>query len=212
MRLLRAELSWLALLPLLSLVACDQQTVYFCQEDGTDCASLLIDEINSASERLHVAIYLFNRTDIADALIAAHNRGVEVKVVVEGDEDVISGGTNYDVAQSLLEVGIEVRDDGNDAIMHHKFAVIDGHEVMDGSYNYTNQATLNNDENLMRLISTRTNEEFEAEFQRVWELATPSALADRYAAPSSPAPSDPLSLTQADLSGVSGLGLVEGDR
>lgn len=165
------------------LTGCNQQTVWFCQEEGNPCANVMVDEIESASQRVHVAVYLFNQQDIADALLSAHDRGVEVQVVVEASEDVPSGGTNFDVVQQLLEAGIRVRDDGNSAIMHNKFTVIDGHEVMTGSYNYTNAATYNNDENLVRLVSSTTNEDFEAEFQRVWALGTDAQLAQRQLAP-----------------------------
>lgn len=151
-----------------SLIGCTQEQVWFCQQDSVDCSAILIDEIEAASDTIHVAIAYFTHEDIANALVAAQARGVSVQVIGEASENVSEGNGNYDVVQLLLEGGVEYRNDGNDALMHHKFTIIDGRTVMGGSYNYTYNATLNNDENLTRTISSALASDFEDEFQRVW--------------------------------------------
>ena len=56
--------------------------------------------------------------------------------------------------------------------MHHKFAVVDGDVVATGSYNWTNNADFNNDENLVILHSEAVASDYAAEFLRVWDLGS----------------------------------------
>lgn len=55
--------------------------VYFSPRRG--CEDQVINWIDRANDSIHVLIYRFTLDSIGDALIAAHNRGVDVKVVFE---------------------------------------------------------------------------------------------------------------------------------
>ena len=63
---------------------------------------------------------------------------------------------------------LEIRGERN-GIMHRKFCIIDNQTVLDGSYNWTNNAESKNDENVdvhkndLKLASSYTRE-----FNRVW--------------------------------------------
>ncbi len=54
---------------------------YFSPKGG--CAEQIIYWIGQANTSIHVLIYSFTLSNIADALINAKNRGVDVKVVFE---------------------------------------------------------------------------------------------------------------------------------
>ncbi len=142
-----------------------QQEALFCPADG--CAERLIREIDGATGSVHVAIAYFTHADIADALIRAHERGVDVKVLGEADENV-PGGINYDMVGLLSSAGVPYRDDSNPAIMHDKFAIIDSGIVLTGSFNYTHAADERNNENLVVLVASRTAAAFEEEFEYLW--------------------------------------------
>lgn len=144
---------------------CTSQDAYFCPADG--CSDRLINEMNNASKTLHVAIAYFNHDGIADAIIAAHDRGVEVKVLGEADESG-EGGINEEVVAKLKAAGVDYRDDGNDALMHNKFSIIDGYVTLTGSFNYTNAADQRNNENLVVLMSEHTAGQYELEFEALW--------------------------------------------
>ncbi|MBN1668775.1 MAG: DUF1669 domain-containing protein [Anaerolineales bacterium] len=124
--------------------------------------SALAEAIGAARFSVDAAIYHLNLWSIRDALIAAHQRGVQVRVVVESD--------NLDEVevQDLRQAGIEVLGDRRESLMHHKFVVIDGLEVWTGSMNFTINGAYRNDNNLLRLRSSQLAENFTTEFEEMF--------------------------------------------
>ena len=106
----------------------------------------IIALIASAKTHIYFAIYEFTLKDIADALVAAKKRGVEVRGLVDSGE----AANSYDkpIINELLDAGISVVTEkhatGN-GIMHIKTLVTDS-AYATGSYNWTSSATNLNDE------------------------------------------------------------------
>ena len=106
----------------------------------------IIALIDAAKSRIYFAMYEFTLKDIADALVAAKQRGIEVRGLVDAGESANS----YDkpIIDELLAAGISVVTEkhatGN-GIMHIKAIVTDSAYAL-GSYNWTNSATNVNDE------------------------------------------------------------------
>jgi hypothetical protein len=106
----------------------------------------LITLIDGAKSHLYFAIYEFTLKDVADALVAAKQRGVDVRGLVDAGESANS----YDkpLIAELIAAGIPVETekhaDGS-GIMHIKALVTDSAYAM-GSFNWTNSATSKNDE------------------------------------------------------------------
>lgn len=135
---------------------------YFSPKGG--CAEQIIYWINSANSSIHVLIYSFTLSNIADALIDAKNRGIDVKVVFEKGQ--ISQYSQY---FRLANAGISVRNDTNPDYMHNKVAIIDGIIVLTGSYNWSSSAENSNNENLIIIKSVDVAREYENVFIRIWE-------------------------------------------
>ncbi|MFH1773742.1 MAG: phospholipase D family protein [Methanobacteriota archaeon] len=131
--------------------------VYFCPEDS--CSIQIIKAIDSAQTSVYVAIYSFTLDSIADALIRAKSRGVDVKVVMEKSQ--VGKGSEY---ERLKNAGIDVRLDKNQDFMHNKFAVIDGKIVATGSFNWSLHADTKNDENLLIIYLKELARKYEEEF------------------------------------------------
>ena len=73
-------------------------------------------------------------------------------------------------------VGIQVRQNhGSSFLMHHKFAVIDGRYLINGSFNWTRQAVTGNNENVLITNDRNLVKEFMFEFNRLWKLFDPSS-------------------------------------
>ncbi|MEM0444879.1 MAG: phospholipase D family protein [Nitrososphaerota archaeon] len=142
----------------------DVRILSVCFSKPMNCASLLVSLINSANRSIYVAVYSFTRDDIADALIRAKLRGVDVRVVIE-EENAGQLGSEF---TRLRERGVEVRVDGNSRLMHHKIMIIDEVIVVTGSYNFSAAAEDGNDENIVVIRSREVAEQFLSEFYRVW--------------------------------------------
>lgn len=58
-------------------------TIRSCFIPGQDCTHQITDRISKAEYSILVQAYGFSSKDITDALIAAKNRGVNVKVILD---------------------------------------------------------------------------------------------------------------------------------
>jgi phosphatidylserine/phosphatidylglycerophosphate/cardiolipin synthase-like enzyme len=97
------------------------------------CDETLARLIDSARSRALVAAYSLKNRWVAEALIGAHRRGVEVKVVLDASQ-ARAGGSQY---WNLWLSGIEVRTLWDARPMRYGFAVIDGEVVVIGSYGFS---------------------------------------------------------------------------
>jgi len=138
-----------------------------CFSPDGDCLEVLLSFIQNARESVYVMIYVFTLDDVADALIDAAARGVDVKVLIEADSAFIRG-SEY---SRLAENGVEVRLDRNRYLMHNKVAVIDGRIVITGSMNWSFRGAFRNNENIIVLEDPDTAAEFIDEFNKLWRLA-----------------------------------------
>lgn len=106
----------------------------------------IIALIDTAKTHIYFAIYTFTLPSIADALVAAKKRGVDVRGIVDSEQSNNSYGAP--ITAKLLAAGISIVTEkhatGN-GIMHIKALVTDSAYAM-GSYNWTNSATTINDE------------------------------------------------------------------
>ncbi|MBI5962118.1 MAG: hypothetical protein HY863_01475 [Chloroflexi bacterium] len=130
----------------------------------------LLQLINSAQTSIHIASFEFSLTPVAEALIAAKNRGVDVKWVTD-DEN----GLKYDIQPGrgqfslLTEAGIEVKDDaGRSALMHNKFWIFDNQTVWTGSTNVTVNGVFKQNNNVLVIRSADIAFIYEREFQELW--------------------------------------------
>mmetsp|Transcript_44873 Transcript_44873/g.113589 ORF Transcript_44873/g.113589 Transcript_44873/m.113589 type:complete len:251 (-) Transcript_44873:55-807(-) len=119
----------------------------------------------SARRTLDIAMFTITCNEIAAAVEAAHRRGVAVRIVCD-DEQMRSNGSDV---VALAQKGVPVRCDSERAFhMHHKFAVFDGEMVATGSFNWTRQAVMSNQENVVLLRGAPIASEYCQEFERLW--------------------------------------------
>lgn len=135
----------------------------FCKREPGACRERVIELAGAAESTLAAAVYTFTLIDVADALIDASARGVKVWALIEGEQ-----GANDEVIARLRASGVFVKLDGNPAIMHHKFLVVDNRLVATGSFNWTQAADERNDENFLVLHAPATAARFGEEFEALW--------------------------------------------
>ncbi|MEM2998618.1 MAG: phospholipase D family protein [Thermoproteota archaeon] len=132
------------------------------------CKSELLHWINRANHSIYVLIYSFTLDEVGDALISAKSRGVDVKVVF----DSLEANATESEYQKLRDAGVDARADTRSAVMNNKVAVIDGEIVITGSFNWSDSAEEENNENLIVLKSQSLAETYTNEFWRIWNTWT----------------------------------------
>jgi phosphatidylserine/phosphatidylglycerophosphate/cardiolipin synthase-like enzyme len=132
------------------------------QDDPMDRAVRPV--LQAAKERIDVAIFYLTHKGIAADLIAAHRRGVKVRVIV----DATSAGNGYTKHELLRVAGITVKVENWGGKMHTKAAAVDGKVVVMGSMNWTSAGENGNDENTMVLRSAKHAQQFHTFFDQAW--------------------------------------------
>lgn len=118
-----------------------------CFAPGGDCMGLIVSNIDAARVRILVQAYVFTSQKIADALIQAYQRNVEVQLLIDRGA-VVSRGSKINL---LLQAGIPIRIDKTVGLAHNKIMIIDDVCVLTGSFNWTDSAQTRNAENLVMI-------------------------------------------------------------
>lgn len=133
--------------------------VYFSPRGGATQA--IVDAIGGARQSVRVQAYSFTSKPIAAALLAAHKRGVDVRVILD-DSQV---GDRYSAADFLANQGIATLIDSAHAIAHNKVMVIDDETVITGSFNFSRAAEERNAENLLVIRDPRLASRYTANWR-----------------------------------------------
>lgn len=142
---------------------------YFAPEDDT--ISLLEQEIQEAKKSIHFMVFSFTQDKIGEAMLKRFKDGVKVQGVFE------PGGMNRAYSE-YTNMEKEIKNGGDSWVkkdaknvkgkLHHKVIIIDEEIVITGSYNFSENAARNNNENLLII---KENQEiaaaYLAEFKRI---------------------------------------------
>lgn len=105
--------------------------------------------IRSAKKSIKVAMFTWTRFDLTDEIIAAHKRGIQVEIILDRNA---SQGVSKTIAKKFTESGVPIRVNLGDALLHHKFMVVDDYTLLNGSANWTKAAFRYNDDCLFILF------------------------------------------------------------
>ena len=150
-------------------------TVQAAFTPGDDAGKLIIDAIDAAQHQILVQAFSFTHRKIADALIGASRRGVDVKVI--SDKDQI-----HQIRTSLISKiaadGVPVFTDSAHDSAHNKVIVIDaggpGATLITGSFNFTHAAQYKNAENVLVIKgNTALTDLYRKNWQRHYEHSRP---------------------------------------
>ena len=156
--------------------------VYFSPNGG--CKAAVVNEIKGAEKYFYGAIYVFTDREIAQELINAKKRGVDVRIVMDGKS---ASEISYSKHIFLKRNGVNVRllfkkkrkNQKYSGIMHDKFAIIDGKVVLTGSFNWTPTAEKSNDENLVIINDNDIARIYKKRFSKLYNSARPVNLSQK---------------------------------
>lgn len=137
-------------------------STYFSPGDA--CMQRLRALCASAKQTLDICVFTISDDRLSGVILDAHKRGVVVRIISDNDK-VYDDGNDV---RRLNESGIPVRVDHSEYHMHHKFALFDGKQLANGSFNWTRTATEHNDENLVVSNDRNLVRSFAQQFEVLW--------------------------------------------
>jgi phosphatidylserine/phosphatidylglycerophosphate/cardiolipin synthase-like enzyme len=123
-----------------------------------------LDLLVAARETLDISVFTISDDRLCDAIVAAHKRGIQVRLITDNDKAYDQGS---DILK-LIDRGIIVRMDNTENHMHHKFAIVDKTILVNGSFNWTRSATVYNQENILVTNEPKLVSAYLGEFDSLW--------------------------------------------
>ena len=129
-------------------------------------ADRLVALYGAAQKSIYLAIYGLTYPPIIKALIAAHKRGVDVRVIT--DRQKLDDRHQRVGLETLRLAGIPIKVNTHDGLMHIKQAIIDERFNTSGSLNQTTSAARYNDERLDILHDPVSTRRAHDKFLKMW--------------------------------------------
>ena len=126
--------------------------LYFCPEDN--CEQQLITFLESAQKSIHCALFEVELEKLKEVLLKKA-KTMDVKVV-----------TDDQYSKQFLQSFVKADKSG---LMHNKYCVVDGRKISTGSMNPTFNDAYKNNNNLLFITSRYLAENYEDEFQELWQ-------------------------------------------
>ena len=150
-------------LDLTTVVAAAGTSAFFTP--GDSCLRKLRELCQGSRRSIDVCVFTIADDRLTEELIAAHARGVQVRIISDNDKRFDDGSD----IERLAARGIAVRLDDAPFHMHHKFALFDGQLLANGSFNWTRSASSSNQENLVVSHDAYLVRCFGGQFEQLWQ-------------------------------------------
>jgi len=145
---------------------------FFSPSDETTCH--ILEALRSADHQVLIGLLLITKDDLVDEIIDLHQKGIEVRLIVE------DAGTSSLALSRLMQAGVNVAIHDQSGLFHHKYAIIDeGYPesdptVVSGSHNWTLSADNTNDENTLIIHDQSITNIFRQEYEARWSELNPT--------------------------------------
>ncbi|OJW46897.1 MAG: hypothetical protein BGO67_07240 [Alphaproteobacteria bacterium 41-28] len=128
----------------------EKAVIRACFSPEGHCTNLIVSAIKETKSSILVAAYSFTSPQIANALVKAHEEGVEVKILV--DKSQLK--EKHSQIPFLIQKGLTVYIDPAKGLAHNKIMIFDNRYVLTGSFNFTRAAESRNAENVLLIDDT----------------------------------------------------------
>lgn len=153
--------------------------IYFSPQDKP--STRIIQLIKGAKKYIYIPTFLITHNEISEELINAHNRGVDVRVIIDANS-VTSRNTKH---AKLRQAGIMLKTENYAGKLHSKMIIIDDLYLITGSMNFTNSGDNKNDENVL-IIKDKTIAKLHRDFFLYLWTIIPNQYLRKNAKPESP--------------------------
>lgn len=138
--------------------------VFFSPQDKIITKEIL-PIINNANKYIYIPVFYITKKELVNELIAAHKRGVEVKII----NDATNASNKYTIHHQLREAGIKVKTENYAGKLHSKAMIIDDEYSIIGSMNFTNSGEKRNDENVVIIKDEEIAQYLKSTFLKLWD-------------------------------------------
>lgn len=151
--------------------------VFFSSEVQLDKEFIRL--IDQETKSIEFAVFHFSHYPIADALLKAYRRGVEITLVVD-----TCSIKKRSAVQKLIKAGIPVQvwhpPEGDKKrgriLMHHKFCLFGEEKVWSGSCNFTRALGSSHRENALVVLDRNIVESYKKEFKNLLESSVATSF------------------------------------
>ena len=147
--------------------------VYFSPKANV-ITSVILPEIKKAQKEILVSAFYLTHKGLIDELIGAKARGIDVKVIIDA-----VGSSNFKNRISLLRHnGVDVKVENWGGKNHEKNILIDSSTFITGSANFSQNAQVKNDENLLVIKDFELAKQYRAHFFKMYNSIDEKYLKD----------------------------------
>lgn len=146
---------------------------FFSPRGGATMA--LVNLLDHAAASIDVAAYQLTSRPLIDSLIAARQRGVAVRVIVDRSQESAS----HRILLTLRGPNLALVTDHMEKLHHNKYCIVDGCRVATGSFNWSDNAENKNAENLLIIHDQDVAAAFTADFNHHFGHSSPYRLKER---------------------------------
>jgi|SRR5208337_225306 len=144
--------------------------------------------IDAATKTIDIAAYCMVEPNIIGALVAAAQRGVQLRLYLDRTELESEAHGDAAVTKSPLHALaidnlISIRVKQSSVLMHLKSYLIDGSLLRDGSANFSTQGETNQDNDLQFTDDPAAIAAFQAKFEQMWAREDNLSIAAAVARP-----------------------------
>lgn len=133
--------------------------------DNSSPLDIMIGRIARAELSVDLCLFIITCHKLGKAVLEQLEKA-KVKVRLITDES--NAHMNGSLVGEMRRNGAFVRMKKNDYLMHHKFAIIDANTVLTGSFNWTMQAAMGNQENVIISSDPCLVQPFSTQFEKMW--------------------------------------------
>ena len=131
--------------------------------DNRHAARRIKELLASAKKTVQVAMFTWTHKELAQAVIQAAERGVKVDLVIDGHS---GKGASDKIVKLLKQKGMNIALSQGGPLLHHKFLLIDGEILVNGSTNWT-RAAFNQNDDCFIVLDPLTDLQ-KKQMQRLW--------------------------------------------
>jgi cardiolipin synthase len=118
-----------------------QSLSFYNLPDEGEALKALLSSIEEAKVSIKIAMFTWTHQKIAEAVITAYERGVNVEVIMDRHS---ARGASKKIKDKLLAAGVIVRAHTGNGLLHYKMCIIDERILYNGSCNWTEGAFTKN--------------------------------------------------------------------